>query len=226
MSNWLSEYSPEDQKQVDELNAGGIQHKSQVKKEVGLFDGAPSAIPRGIVAGGVKLADTAVKPFERVKDHLEYSIKDTLDGGLEGSLDVREPSFTEVHEAKNKDRRSQLVMEIEQLQDAENSGAVGNFLFSASDMLTRAIGGGLVAGPLGAAATTGASEGVYSYEELVHKGVDSETAMKVAGVDAAVASVFTAIPASARRGGSRCAPSVPRARWPAIPPRRTAGRAA
>lgn len=196
MSNWLSEYAPEDQKQVDKLNAGGIQHKSQVKEEVGLFDGVPSAIPRGALAGAVKVVDTAAKPFERVKDHLEYSIKDTLNGGLEGSLDVREASFTEVHEAKNKDRRSQLVMEIEQLRDAENSGAFGNFLFSASDMLTRAVGGGLVAGPVGAAVVTGASEGVYSYEELVHKGVDSETAMKVAGVDAAVAGVSTAIPAS------------------------------
>ncbi|WP_263576382.1 lytic transglycosylase domain-containing protein [Acinetobacter pseudolwoffii] len=170
--------------------------QAEKKKEVGLFDGAPSAIPRGIVAGGVKLADTVAKPFERVKDHLEYSIKDTLDGGLEGPLDVREPSFADVHEAKNKDRRAQLVMEVEQLQDAENSGAVGNFLFSASDVLTRAIGGGLVAGPVGAAASAGASEGVYSYENLVHKGVDSDTAMKVAGVDAAVTGVSTILPAS------------------------------
>ena len=140
MSNWLSEYASEDQKQIDELNAGGIQHKSQVKKEVGLFDGVPSAIPRGALAGAVKVVDTAAKPFERVKDHLEYSIKDTLDGGLEGPLDVREPSFADVHEAKNKDRRAQLVMEVEQLQDAENSGAVGNFLFSASDTLISIFG--------------------------------------------------------------------------------------
>ena len=85
------------------------------KKETGLFDGAATAIPRGVAAGAVKVYDTAKKPFERVADHLQYSIDDVRNGGLDGALDVREKSFSDVHEEKNKDRRDALVMEVEEL---------------------------------------------------------------------------------------------------------------
>jgi hypothetical protein len=197
MSNWLSEYSGEDQIQVDELNSKGIAHKpTQQKKEVGLFDGATSAIPRGVAAGALKVYDTAKKPFERVADHVGYAIKDTLDGGLDGALDVRKPSFSDVHEAKNKDRRDALVLEIEQLQDAQNTGIAGNILFSLSDYGVRALGGGLIAGPAGAAVLSGASETNYSREELIHKGVDETTATKAALIDGGIATVSTVLPLS------------------------------
>ena len=54
MSNWLSEYSGEDQTKVDELNAKGLAHKpTQPKKEVGLFDGAGRALAAGPLAGAI-----------------------------------------------------------------------------------------------------------------------------------------------------------------------------
>ena len=197
MGNWLSEYSGEDQIQVDELNAKGLAHKStQPQKEVGLFDGAASAIPRGTLAGGVKIVDTVVKPFERIKDHLEYSIKDTLSGGLDGALDVREPSFAEVHADKNKERQNNLVAKVEQLEDRENTGTVGAIAFGISDYLTRAAIGSLTGGLPGAIALTGTSETNYSYENLTHKGVDPSTALKVAAVDGAIAGGATALPIS------------------------------
>lgn len=130
MSNWLSEYSGEDQTKVDELNAKGLAHKpTQPKKEVGLFDGAGRALAAGPLAGAIKAIDVVAKPFERVADHVGYSINDTLNGGLDGALDVREPSFTEVHADKNKERQNKLVMEIEQLEDRENTGTVGAITF-------------------------------------------------------------------------------------------------
>lgn len=197
MGNWLSEYSGEDQIQVDELNAKGLAHKStQPQKEVGLFDGAASAIPRGTLAGGVKIVDTVVKPFERIKDHLEYSIKDTLSGGLDGALDVREPSFAEVHADKNKERQNNLVAKVEQLEDRENTGTVGAIAFGISDYLTRAAIGSLTGGLPGAIALTGTSETNYSYENLTHKGVDPSTALKVAAVDGVIAGGATALPIS------------------------------
>jgi len=195
MSNWLSGYSGEDQRQVDEVNAKGIAHKpTQQKKEPGLFDGAGSAIPRGALAGAVKVVDTVAKPFERVADHIGYSINDTLNGGLDGALDVREPSFSEIHADKNKERQNKLVMEIEQLEDKENTGLIGNIGFGVSDFATRALGGSLVAGPAGAVAATGLSETNYSYEDLTHKGVDSGTAAKVAVIDGVVAGASAALP--------------------------------
>ncbi len=197
MSNWLSEYSGEDQTKVDELNAKGLAHKpTQPKKEVGLFDGAGRALAAGPLAGAIKAIDVVAKPFERVADHVGYSINDTLNGGLDGALDVREPSFTEVHADKNKERQNKLVMEIEQLEDRENTGTVGAITFGLGDYLTRAAIGSLTGGLPGAIALTGTSETNYSYENLTHKGVDPTTALKVAAVDGVIAGGATALPIS------------------------------
>lgn len=193
---WINEIDDSEQQSINEMNAKGLGKAPKQKKEVGLFDGAVSAIPRGIVAGTVKVVDTVAKPFERVADHLQYSIDDVKNGGLDGPLDVREPSFSDVHEAKNKDRRDTLVMEIEQLQDAQNTGTVGNVLFGLSDYGTRAIVGSLAGGVGGAVAATGLSETNYSREDLIHKGVDEDTATKVALMDGGVAAVATALPLS------------------------------
>lgn len=195
--NWLSEIDDSEQQSINEMNAGGLgKAPKQPKKEAGLFDGAATAIPRGVAAGAIKVYDTAKKPFERVADHLQYSIDDVRNGGLDGALDVREKSFSDAHEEKNKDRRDALVMHVEELQDAPNSGFIGNMLFSISDVGTRALGGGLIAGPGGAAALTGLSETNYSREDLIHKGVDEDTATTAALIDGGVAAASTVLPLS------------------------------
>lgn len=194
--NWLSEIDDSEQQSINEMNAGGLgKAPKQPKKEVGLFDGAATAIPRGVAAGAIKVYDTAKKPFERVADHLQYSIDDVQNGGLDGALDAREKSFSDVHEEKNKDRRDALVMEVEELQDAPNSGLVGNMLFGVSDYATRALIGAPL-GPAGAALTTGLSETNYSREDLIHKGVDEDTATTTALIDGGVAAASTILPIS------------------------------
>ncbi len=193
---WISELDDDEQKSVNTLTAKGLSAKPKGKKEVGLFDGAASAVPRGILAGGLKVADTVAKPFERIGDHLDWAVDEIKTGEMYEPLDVRKKSFEQIHEDKNKDRRDKLVMEVEQLQDAENTGTAGNILFGVSDFATRAVVGSLAAGPAGAVATTGLSETNYSYEELQHKGVDSDTALKVASVDGVVAGASAALPIS------------------------------
>lgn len=194
--NWLSEIDDSEQQSINEMNAGGLgKAPKQPKKEAGLFDGAATAIPRGVAAGAVKVYDTAKKPFERVADHLQYSIDDVQNGGLDGALDVREKSFSDVHEEKNKDRRDALVMEVEELQDAPNSGLVGNILFGVSDYATRALVGAPL-GPVGAALTTGVTEVNYSREDLIQKGVDEDTATTTALIDGGVAAASTILPIS------------------------------
>ena len=76
MSNWLSEYAPEEQKQVDELNAKGIAHKPVEQKEEssGLFQLA--APVRGMGAGFAKAVDTITAPVDAVVDRVSYSFKD------------------------------------------------------------------------------------------------------------------------------------------------------
>lgn len=194
--NWLSEIDDSEQQSINEMNAQGLgKAPKQPKKEAGLFDGAATAIPRGVAAGAVKVYDTAKKPFERVADHLQYSIDDVRNGGLDGALDVREKSFSDVHEEKNKDRRDALVMQVEELQDAPNSGLVGNMLFGISDMGTRVLAGAPL-GPVGAALTTGVTEVNYSREDLIHKGVDEDTATTSALIDGGVAAASTVLPLS------------------------------
>ncbi|HRM31803.1 MAG TPA: lytic transglycosylase domain-containing protein, partial [Acinetobacter johnsonii] len=109
---------------------------------------------------------------------------------------VREPSFTEVHAAKNKERKDTLVMEVEQLEDRENTGLIGSIGFGLSDYLTRAALGSLSGGLPGAISVTGLSETNYSYEDLTHKGVDSSTALKVSAIDGVIAGGATALPLS------------------------------
>lgn len=203
MSNWLSEYSGEDQRQVDAVNQKGLAHAPTKNKEVGLFDGAGLAIPKGVVAGTIKVIDTVAKPFERIKDHIEYTIDDTLNGGLDGPLNVREKSFTDVHDQKNKKRQEMLVSEIEHLEDKENTGTVGTVAFGLGDYLTRAIIGGAVGGIPGAVAVTGTSETNYSYDHLTHNGVDSDTALQVAALDGVIAGGATALPLSYGFKGAR-----------------------
>lgn len=194
--NWLSEIDDSEQQSINEMNAGGFgKAPKQPKKEVGLFDGAATAIPRGVTAGAVKVYDTAKKPFERVADHLQYSINDVRNGGLDGALDVREKSFSDVHEEKNKDRRDALVMQVEELQDAPNSGLVGNMLYGVSDYATRTLAGAPL-GPVGAALTTGVTEVNYSREDLIHKGIDEDTATTAALIDGGVAAASTVLPLS------------------------------
>ena len=194
--NWLSEIDDSEQQSINEMNANGLPKTPKQKKEVGLFDGAASSIPRGALAGAIKVVDTVARPFERIADHVGYSVNDTLNGGLDGALDVREPSFTEVHAAKNKERKDTLVMEVEQLEDRENTGLIGSIGFGLSDYLTRAALGSLSGGLPGAISVTGLSETNYSYEDLTHKGVDSSTALKAAAIDGVVAGGATALPLS------------------------------
>lgn len=192
MSNWLSDYSGEDQQQVDQLNSTGIAHQPTKQKEVGLFDGAASSIPRGAVAGTIKAIDVVSRPFQRIADHVEYSLNDGDD--FSKPLDVREPSFNDVYAEKNKERQDTLVMEVERLEDAQNTGTVGNIGFSLGDYLTRAVIGSVAGGLPGAVGLTGASESNYVYQNLTNKGVDSTTATEVALTDGLVAGVATALP--------------------------------
>jgi hypothetical protein len=196
MANWLSEIDDDQQQSIDQMNAAGLGKAPKQPKEVGLFDGVATAVPRGVAAGAIKTYDTIKKPFERVADHVQYSIDDVQNGGLDGALDAREKSFTQYHDELNKDRRDALVMKVEDLQDSKNTGMAGNVLFSLSDYATRAVTGGVLGGPIGAAAVTGVTETNYNREDLIQKGVDEDTATKAALIDGGVAAASTVLPLS------------------------------
>lgn len=197
MSNWLSGVTGDEQQSIDQLNEQGITGKDiRPKAEPSFFQGAISAPFRGAVSGAVKAYDIVTQPINRVIDHVQYSIEDAQNGGLDGPLNVNEQSFTDFHQDKNTERTNKLIYEVQQLEDAQNTGTAGNFLFGASDFITRAGIGSAFGGIGGAVATVGASTGNYKYQELTHDGVDSGTAIQVASLNAFGDAVATALPLS------------------------------
>lgn len=189
MSNWLSEYAPEEQKQVDELNAKGIAHKPVEQKEESSSLFQLAAPVRGMGAGFAKAVDTITAPVDAVVDRVSYSFKDV------STDEIIEPYSA--YKANKEKARDDLVYEsIDYLEDKENTGIIGNIAFSLGDYATRAVVGSAVGGVAGAAAVTGLSESHYVYGDLTRDGVDSETAAKVALTDGAVAAVSTALPMS------------------------------
>lgn len=186
---WFDTFADDEQQSVEQLQKQGITGKPTNKKEVGLFDGAVSAPIRGTAAGFAKVADTLTAPLDAVVDRVGYSLKDV------STNEFIEP-YSEYKDKKEKARDSLVLEGINALEDKENTGVVGQVGYALGDYATRAVTGGLFGGVVGASAVTGASETNYKYKDLTAKGVDSETALKVAAVDGAVATVSTALPLS------------------------------
>ena len=186
---WFDTFADDEQQSVEQLQKQGITGKPTNKKEVGLFDGAVSAPIRGAAAGFAKVADTLTAPIDAVVDRVGYSLKDV------STNEFIEP-YSEYKDKKEKARDSLVLEGINALEDKENTGVVGQVGYALGDYATRAVTGGLFGGVVGASAATGASETNYKYKDLTAKGVDSETALKVAAVDGAVATVATALPLS------------------------------
>ena len=189
MSNWLSEYSSSDQKQVDQLNTPGVSYAPIEQKEESSALFKVAAPFRGAAAGFAKVGDAIAAPVDAVVDRVSYSLDDV------GKEEFSEP-YSAYKERKQKARDDLVYESIDYLQDKENTGTVGNIAFSLGDYATRAVVGSAVGGIAGAAAVTGGSETNYVYGDLTRDGVDEETALKVALIDGAVAAVSTALPMS------------------------------
>lgn len=189
MSNWLSEYSTDDQKQVDQLNTPGVSYAPIEQKEESGALFKVAAPFRGAAAGFAKVGDAIAAPVDAVVDRVSYSLDDV------GKEEFSEP-YSAYKERKQKARDDLVYESIDYLQDKENTGTVGNIAFSLGDYATRAVVGSAVGGPLGAAAVTGGSETHYVYGDLTREGVDEETALKVALTDGAVAAASTFLPMS------------------------------
>ncbi|EPF6237942.1 transglycosylase SLT domain-containing protein [Acinetobacter baumannii] len=189
MSNWLSDLSSENQQDFEKLNSQGLQHPDTRPNEPGVFDGAISSPFRGMAIGLNKVGDAISAPIDAVVDRVSYSLKD-----------VSTNEFIEPYEefkAKREKARDNLVYgTIADLEDKDNTGIVGNIGVGLGDYLWRGALGVATSGTLGAATITGGSTGNYVYTDLTRKGVDENTALKVAGVNAVGDAVGTALPIS------------------------------
>ncbi|OCR46091.1 transglycosylase [Acinetobacter pittii] len=189
MSNWLSDLSSENQQDFEELNSKGLQHPDIRPNEPSAFSGAISSPFRGAAIGLNKVGDAISAPIDAVVDRVSYTLKDV------STNEFIEPY--EEYKAKREKARDNLVYgAIDKLEDKENTGIVGRFGVGAGDYLWRGALGVATGGTLGAATLTGGSTGNYVYTDLTRKGVDENTALKVAGVNAVGDAVGTALPIS------------------------------
>ncbi|MDE4038825.1 lytic transglycosylase domain-containing protein [Acinetobacter pittii] len=187
MSNWLSELSSENQQEFEELNSKGLQHPDIRPNEPSAFSGAISSPFRGAAIGLNKVGDALSAPIDAVVDRVSYSLKDV------STNEFIEPY--EEYKAKREKARDNLVYgTIDKLEDKENTGVVGRFGVGAGDYLWRGALGVATGGTLGAATLTGGSTGNFVYTDLTRKGVDENTALQVAGVNAIGDAVGTALP--------------------------------
>lgn len=187
---WFNTFADDEQQSVEELQRQGITRKpTENKKNVGIFDGAVSSPFRGAVVGFVKTADTLAKPLDFAGDALSYAIDSVSSDNL--------PPFSEYRRDIEKKREDLVYGEIiPYYEDKENTGTIGNIGVALGDYIWRGAVGGIAGGIGGAAALTGGTTGHFQYNDLTRKGVDSYTALQVAGVNAAGDAVATALPLS------------------------------
>lgn len=187
--SWYDTFADDEQKSVEELQNKGITGKRTVQDEVGIFDGAISSPFRGMAIGLNKVGDAISAPIDAVVDRVSYSLKDV------STNEFIEP-YEEYKAQREKARDNLVYGTIDKLEDKDNTGVVGRFGVGAGDYLWRGALGAATGGTLGAATLTGGSTGNYIYTDLTRKGVDENTALQVAGVNAVGDAIGTALPMS------------------------------
>lgn len=189
MSNWLSGVTSDEQQQIDTLNEKGITGKDTRPKDgPNIFSGSIDAPLRGAAAGFAKIGDVVAKPFDLAGDAVSYAVDSITQDEI--------APFSEYRAKAQKQRDNLVYQTIEALEDKNNTGAVGRFLYGAGDYLFRNGVGAAAGGVGGAAILTGGTTGNYVYNDLTRKGVDDGTALQVAGVNAVGDAVATALPIS------------------------------
>lgn len=189
MSNWLSGVTSDEQQQIDTLNEKGVTGKDTRPKDgPNIFSGSIDAPLRGAAAGFAKIGDVVAKPFDLAGDAVSYAVDSITQDEI--------APFSEYRAKAQKQRDDLVYQTIEALEDKNNTGAVGRFLYGAGDYLFRGGVGAAAGGVGGAAILTGGTTGNYVYNDLTRKGVDDGTALQVAGVNAVGDAVATALPLS------------------------------
>ncbi|WP_269915314.1 lytic transglycosylase domain-containing protein [Acinetobacter sp. HY1485] len=190
MATWLNDANTQEQDEQQATLQTDLGNAVAPKKEAGFFDGAGSAFLRGGAVGVIKVGNAVMRPLEAVGDRLAYSYQDSQDEGLP------KESFDEFQAKRQKKRDDLTYAGIDMLEDKENTGTLGNIALSLGDYTLRGGLGAATGGALGAASLTAGSTGDYVYHDLVHKGVDKQTALQVATTNAVVDGVGTFLPAS------------------------------
>ena len=138
-----------------------------------------SALPRGIGGGAAKFGAAAIE---------------TIDAALGEDYNRRRRArFGDSIPDNAKTARSMREWERELRPDPATAGLAEQFVYGMGSVLTEAVPGAAVAGPWGAMATIGASEGLSAAADLPAK-VDKDTRANVGFVTGALSAVGAVLP--------------------------------
>lgn len=135
------------------------------------FEGALTAIPKGVVAGVDKVVQVA-----------NDAAATDVGSQLFGALTQQPAAFVQnlAREGQDIERSSAALKVVNEWaatgQDPRKTGTVGRIAAGTAEGVTIGLTGAAVAGPWGAAGLLGAAEGYGSYKEGVAQGLDPETA--------------------------------------------------
>lgn len=156
-----------------------------------------STLPRAVAAGVSEVG-------ANVSDVLGASAQAYADFGL--TQNPLQPMTEEQRQARNQsiidfspnfrpEQSKPLYQFSDSLRvDPDTATMAESLFFSLGKGLTKAIGGAVVAGPIGGAAVLGVSEGMTTAEDLANQGVDLATRTQVGAVTGVITGATAALP--------------------------------
>ncbi len=144
----------------------------------GFFDGSIDAVGSGFKDASAKILQRVAAPPENPEDVM------SLTGAVRATIASRfkPEDFNEVIK-KNR-------------PDPATTGWLGQQAFALSSMLSRAVAGSVVAGPVGGALVVGETERHSTTQELIGEGVDKETAGDVGDITGVTTGLGALLPAA------------------------------
>lgn len=156
--------------------------------------------PPQLVGGATLLEGSLSAPFAGIASGFQKTVL----GGDAFRTEVLQPDpyagtvlADEDTAAFDAERERRRMSEIQALRpDPATTGFAGQLLFGLTDVMSRFVAGGMVAGPLGGAALAGGSEGYAVTAEQIAAGVDPDTARAVGAVQGGAVAIGGLLPAS------------------------------
>lgn len=164
-----------------------------------------SVIPRGLMAAGLEFSgnagDVSVAAQRKAAVPI-FASGDPLRDIASAESFVEHAGVLDADESKDAFRNEVSAAIYGAARDLRpdpvTAGAAENVVFALTKGLSKAVGAGVLLGPVGGAVTFGASEGMTTAEELAEQGVDKSTRTKAGAVVGVVNAAGMALPVAGK----------------------------
>ncbi|MEP6906776.1 MAG: hypothetical protein ABI858_02170, partial [Pseudoxanthomonas sp.] len=192
---WLNP-TPEDEYRIQAMGQGG-NTTTELPQATG-FDGALSAIPKGIAAGVGKVGTMAQDALGNTvigDDFRQFtSLTDQANDTFHSLLGYDPLAFNKEQRDASEAAATTIGQWSATGQDLRRTGVTGRMLGQAAEGMTIVAGAAPVAGPWGAAALYGGAEGDAGYQDALRGGLDPTTAKEMGALAGVASAAGAAIP--------------------------------